>query len=132
MDHGPRFLTWMRACFKGSAAELTAWTDEFSKIGRENQKHFLRYALHFWREFLLLSVTDNADGNVRLPENELKSARKMLPIINNDQLAEITNIISECTEYVERNANPKILFLDAGIRIHQTLRQPQAQARAAS
>jgi DNA polymerase-3 subunit delta' len=132
MDHGPRFLTWMRACFKGSAAELTAWTDEFSKIGRENQKHFLRYALHFWREFLLLSVTDNADGNVRLPENELKSARKMLPIINHDQLADITNIISECTEYVERNANPKILFLDAGIRIHQTLRQPQAQARAAS
>lgn len=132
MDHGPRFLTWMRACFKGSAAELTAWTDEFSKIGRENQKHFLRYALHFWREFLLLSVTDNADGNVRLPENELKSARKMLPIINHDQLAEITNIISECTEYVERNANPKILFLDAGIRIHQTLRQPQAQAWAAS
>lgn len=132
MNHGPRFLTWMRVCFKGSAAELTAWTDEFSKIGRENQKHFLRYALHFWREFLLLSVTDNVDGNVRLPENELKSARKMLPIINHDQLADITNIISECTEYVERNANPKILFLDAGIRIHQTLRQPQPRARTAS
>jgi len=132
MDHGPRFLTWMRACFKGSAAELTSWTEDFAKIGRENQKHFLRYALHFWREFLLLSVTDNANGNVRLPENELKSARKMLPIINHDQLADITNIISECTEYVERNANPKILFLDAGIRIHQTLRRPQPQARPAS
>jgi len=56
----------------------------------------------------------------------------MLPIINHDQLADITNIISECTEYVERNANPKILFLDAGIRIHQTLRRPQPQAQTAS
>lgn len=132
VDHGPRFLTWMRACFQGSAAALTTWTDEFAKLGRENQKHFLRYALHFWREFLLLSVTDNAGGNVRLPENELKSARKLLPLVNHDQLAEITTIISECTEHVERNANPKILFLDAGIRIHQTLRQPQPKAQSAS
>ena len=132
VDHGPRFLTWMRACFQGSAAALTAWTDEFSKLGRENQKHFLRYALHFWREFLLLSVTDNAGGNVRLPENELKSARKLLPLVNHDQLADITTVLSECTEYVERNANPKILFLDAGIRIHQILRQPQPKAQPAS
>jgi len=122
----------MRACFQGSAAALTAWTDEFSKLGRENQKHFLRYALHFWREFLLLSVTNNVNGNVRLPENELKSAQKLLPLVNHDQLAEITTIISECTEYVERNANPKILFLDAGIRIHQILRQPQPRAQPAS
>ncbi len=70
----PGFLTWMRACFQGSAARLTAWTDDFAKLGRENQKHFLRYALHFWREFLLLSVTDNAGGDVRLPAEELKSA----------------------------------------------------------
>jgi len=132
VDHGPRFLTWMRACFQGSAAALTVWTEEFAKIGRENQKHFLRYALHFWREFLLLGITDNANGDVRLPENELKSARKLLPLVDHDQLAEITTIISECTEYVERNANPKILFLDAGIRIHQILRQPRLRAQAAS
>ncbi|MFK8165255.1 MAG: ATP-binding protein [Lewinella sp.] len=132
VNHGPRFLTWMRACFQGSAASLTAWTDEFAKIGRENQKHFLRYALHFWREFLLLSVTGNADGNVRLPAKELESARKLLPLVDHDQLAGITTILSECTEHVERNANPKILFLDAGIRIHQILRRPKPQAQPAS
>jgi DNA polymerase-3 subunit delta' len=132
IDHSPRFLNWMRTCFQGSAAGLTTWTEEFAKLGRENQKHFLRYALHFWREFLLLSVTDNAGGNVRLPAGELASARKLLPLVNHDQLAEITTIISECTENVERNANPKILFLDAGIRIHQILRQPQPRPQTAS
>jgi len=131
VDHGPRFLTWMRLCFQGGAAGLTEWTEEFAKIGRENQKHFLRYALHFWREFLLLSVTDNAGGNVRLPENELASARKLLPLVDHDQLAGITTIISECTDNVERNANPKILFLDAGIRIHQILRRPQPRPQPA-
>ncbi|MEM9929502.1 MAG: hypothetical protein AAF840_06770 [Bacteroidota bacterium] len=125
INHGPRFLTWMRACFQGSAAALTAWTDDFAKIGREQQKHFLRYALHFWREFLLLSVTGNANNEVRLPAQELESARKMLPLVDHDQLEDITTILSECTEYVERNANPKILFLDAGIRLHQIFRRPR-------
>lgn len=125
IDHGPRFLDWMRACFKGSPEALTDWTDTFAAIGRENQKHFLRYALHFWREFLLLSVTNNADGQVRLPEKELASAIKMLPLVNHEQLADITNVINECAEYVERNANPRILFFDAGLRIHQILRRPR-------
>lgn len=127
ISHGPRFLIWMRACFQGSASALTSWTEDFAKLGRENQKHFLRYALHFWREFLLLSVTDNADGNVRLPDDELASARKLLPLVDHDQLADISTIISECAEYVGRNANPKILFLDAGLRIHQILRRPKPQ-----
>ena len=128
--HGPRLLDWMRACFQGSPARLVEWTDDFAKLGRETQKHFLRYCLHFWREFLLLSVTGNVHDGVRLPETELASAKKMLPLIDHDQLAELTGLLSECAEHIERNANPKILFLDAGIRIHQILRH-RAPARAA-
>ncbi|PPK85458.1 DNA polymerase-3 subunit delta' [Neolewinella xylanilytica] len=130
--HGPLLLDWMRACFQGSPARLVAWTDEFAKLGRETQKHFLRYCLHFWREFLLLSVTGDAHGGVRLPEAELQSAKKMLPLIDQDQLADITGLLSECAEHVERNANPKILFMDAGIRMHQILRHrvPEGAARA--
>ena len=128
-EHGPRLLDWMRACFQGSPARLVAWTDDFAKLGRETQKHFLRYCLHFWREFLVLSVTGSEAG-VRLPPAELQTATKMLPLIDADQLAEITGILSECAEHTERNANPRILFLDAGIRIHQTLRH-RAPARAA-
>ena len=130
--HGPRLLDWMRACFQGSPARLVEWTDDFAKLGRETQKHFLRYCLHFWREFLLLSVTHNAQNGVRLPEAELASAIKMLPLIDHEQLAELAGLLSECAEHIERNANPKILFLDAGIRIHQILRHraPDRAARA--
>ncbi len=120
--HGARLLDWMRACFQGSPARLIEWTDAFAGLGRETQKHFIRYCLHFWREFLLLSLTGNANQGVRLPPEELESATKMLPLIDHDQLAGITLLLSECAEHVERNANPKILFLDAGIRIHQLLR----------
>ena len=129
--HGPRFLDWMRRCYSGSAAGLVEWTEAFATLGRENQKHFLRYALHFWREALLLSVTDNAGAGVRLPEGELKSARGLLKLVGTEQIGDIATLLSECTEYVERNANPKILFLDAGIRLHQILRRPRPQGQVA-
>lgn len=124
-DHDDRLLNWIRACYSGSAKMLVSWTDEFSKIGRENQKHFLRYALHFWREYLLLSVVGEAQ-EIRLPEKELTAAKKLLQLVPAERVGELSTIISECTEYVERNANPKILFLDAGLRIHQTLKRPIA------
>ncbi|MBB4080087.1 DNA polymerase-3 subunit delta' [Lewinella aquimaris] len=130
-SHGPRLLDWMRACFQGSPAKLIAWTDDFAKLGRETQKHFIRYCLHYWREFLLLSVTGNENNGVRLPPAELRSATKMLPLIDHDQLAGIINLLSACAEHIERNANPKILFLDAGIRIHQLLRHREPESRAA-
>lgn len=128
INHSQRFLEWMRACFQGSAGKLTDWTDDFAKLGRENQKHFLRYALHFWREFLLLSVTDNAGGKVRLPDDELASARKLLPLVAPEKIGDISELLSECMEHTERNANPRILFLDASIRLHQILRRPGTKA----
>ena len=121
-SHGPRLLQWTRACYAGSPGQLVEWTEEFAKLGRETQKHFIRYCLHFWREFLLLSVTGNQYNGVRLPADELASATKLLPLVDHDQLAGITGILSECAEHIERNANPKILFLDAGLRIHHLLR----------
>eukprot|EP00903_Cladosiphon_okamuranus_P000395 g393.t1 len=55
-DQAVRFLDWMRRCYKGQPRELVEWVDGFAGAGRENQKHFLRYALHFWREFLVLKT----------------------------------------------------------------------------
>lgn len=123
---GERFLQWMRACHQGKPTSLVSWTEDFAKLGRENQKNFLHYALHFWREFLLLSAQEGNDNGVRLLPNELNTAKKMLPLVNLEQLAAITTVLNECIEYTERNANPKILFLDAGIRIHQIFRSPGA------
>lgn len=125
-SYGPQFLDWLRKCYKGSAAELVPWVDGFAGIGRENQKNFLRYALHFWREFLLLSVLGEGESGVRLPPDELKGAKGLLKLVGSEQLSDIATVLSECTEHVERNANPKILFLNASVRIHRILRRPKA------
>ncbi len=125
-DHSEesRFLEWMRACHQGSTAKLVSWTNDFATLGRENQKKFLRYCLHFWREFLLLSVQQGDSERIRLLPEELQTAQKMRQLIGWQQLEPISLVLNECIEGIERNAHPKILLLDAGLRLHQIMRSP--------
>jgi|APTNR8051073442_1049403.scaffolds.fasta_scaffold01675_11 DNA polymerase-3 subunit delta' len=126
-DHARRFLAWMRACYKGRPVEMTRWVEGFAELGRENQKHFLRYALHFWRELLALKF-GGGGIKARLRSEELETARRMADIVGLEQLGALIRLLDDCTYHVERNAHPKVLFLDASIRMHHILQNRAAQA----
>ena len=119
-DNAILFLEWMRLAYVGNGVSLMNWVDRFSKIGRENQKHFLKYGLHFMREYMLLKLTGG--DNVRLLPNELKTAQNLTKIIEWNQVEAISELFNECAYYVERNANPRILFLDASLQLNQILK----------
>lgn len=121
------FIDWLRKCYKGERVPLVKWTDRFAKYGRENQKYFLQYGLHFMREYMVLKLTGAAQ--VRLQADELATAKNLSKVIEFDQIEAITSLFNDCAYYVERNANPKILFLDASIQLHSILR-PEKMARA--
>ena len=114
------FLEWMRLCYVGNGVQLVNWVDNFAKIGREDQKYFLQYGLHFMREYNILKLTGNE--NVRLLPNELKTAQNLTKVIEFEQVEKITNLFNDLSYYVERNANPKILFLDASLKMNQILK----------
>jgi len=127
-DQAILFLEWMRACYKGHPVEMVKWVDQFAGYGRENQKHFLRYALHFWREFLVLKTL--GPERVRLREREHKTAVGMAKVMGLDQVEAIVKLVDECTFHVERNAHPKVLFLNASIQIHHIIKRwDEYQAR---
>lgn len=119
-DNANMFLEWMRTCFKGNGVELVYWVDKFASIGREKQKLFLKYGLHFLRELMILATTGNE--NLRLRGEELNTALKMKTIIHFGKIQPISKLFDECSYHVERNANPKILFLDASIKMNKILR----------
>ena len=121
-DHAIHFVDWLRKAYRGNGVELVKWSEKFAGSGREYQKHFLQYGLHFLRELLQLKIIDTAE--VRLAAVELTAATKLKAVINFQQLEQITSLLNDCSYYVERNANPKILFLDASIQINQILKQP--------
>lgn len=119
-DNAQLFLEWMRVCYKGNGVEMVSWVEKFATIGRENQKHFLRYALHFLREYMLVKLTGNQ--NLRLQDQELKTALNLTKVIELDQIQDLSKLFDNCFYYVERNANPKVLFLDASIELNSILK----------
>ncbi len=120
-DNSTLFLEWMRKCWIGNGVELVSWVNEkFATLGRENQKHFLAYALHFMREYALLKMTGTE--RLRLQPNEAVTAKKFTKIIEFHQIEPIVALLTDSSYYVERNANPKVLFLDASIQMHKILK----------
>lgn len=116
-DNANLFLDWMRKCYKGNGAELVPWAIEFAALGRERQKYFFQYGLHFMRELMVYLLTGNE--TVRLRNAELNTAKNLAKVVSFEQLEPISQLFNECSYFIERNANAKILGLDASIRMHQ-------------
>jgi len=125
-DNAALFLDWMRKCYKGNGVELVNWVAPFAALGRERQKYFLQYALHFLREYLQLKFT-GAD-QVRLRNNERQTAANLIKVIELDQAESMVEVFNECYYAIERNANPKPLFLDASIKLHRILKRKVPEA----
>jgi DNA polymerase-3 subunit delta' len=119
-DDANLLLDWLRKCWSGHGTDLVLWTENFSKLGRENQKQFLQYSLHFMRELLNCSLTGNTQ--LRLNQHEINTAQKMAKVLNFDKITRVTALLNENAYFIERNANPKILFLDTAIQIHHIMK----------
>ncbi|MEB0261695.1 MULTISPECIES: hypothetical protein [unclassified Mucilaginibacter] len=113
------FVQWLRLCFGNKGLDILSFVDQMAKMGRENQKNFLRYGTSFIRECTLLRA--GAERIVKLPEQEMETAKKMSAVINNAQAQTIITELEKAHYHIERNANPKILFLDVSLQIIKTL-----------
>jgi DNA polymerase-3 subunit delta' len=61
-------------------------------------------------------------GNlVHLPAQELETAQKMTNVMNMAMAQAISTELEKAHYHVERNANPKILFLDVSLQIIKIL-----------
>jgi DNA polymerase-3 subunit delta' len=115
-ENAGQLLDWLRKCYRGNGVDLVKWVDDIAGIGREAQKNFLHYGLHFLRELLTLRL--RGEGEARLRPAEMKSAQDLANMLNLEQMEALARLFNDCAYHVERNANPKILFLDASLNIH--------------
>ncbi len=117
---------WLVCCsnlkVKNSAtnsANLIEWVDEISKIGRENQKTFLKYALFFLSECTLISLNGVSE---KLEGEELKFAIGLSAKLEPDQIETVSKIFNRLFYHIERNGNPKILFISNSFKIASVLK----------
>ncbi|MBK6947435.1 MAG: hypothetical protein IPH16_04540 [Haliscomenobacter sp.] len=115
------FLDWMRKAYQGNGQELVRWAEQAASWGRENQKHFLQFSLYFLRELLALKIGGGLA--VRLQQSELEAAQRLASLLEVEMMEQLSRLWSDNMLGVERNAHPKILFLDASIQMHHIMRQ---------
>jgi len=114
------FTEWMRSAFKGDVPGLIDWTDNVSRIGREKQKQFLHYCLHVFRESLMRNYGD--EEIERISSMEQKFIGNFAPYIHGANCLEVVEMFNDASYHIERNANPKILFLDISLKLTKYLR----------
>ncbi|MBK0380001.1 DNA polymerase III subunit [Mucilaginibacter segetis] len=113
------FVQWLRFCFANKGLDVLTFVEQTAKMGRENQKNFLRYGTNFIRECCLILA--DAITMVHLPERELDTAKKMASVMNIPKAQAIVEELEKAHYHIERNANPKILFLDVSLQIIKIL-----------
>ncbi len=115
------FARWLRLCFTNDGLKLIDFTEQLVKLGRENQKNFLQYGMCFIRECGML--ISGAGSLVHLPEKELVVAQNMAAKVLTMAMVEvIADELDKAHYHVERNANPRILFLDVSLQLVKILK----------
>ncbi len=112
---------WLGACYQNNGLKIVELSEvEMSKMGRENQKNFLRYGINLIRECMLFLA--ETPGLIHLPEKELEFISKFSQILNLAKAEVIAEELEKAHYHIERNANPKILFLDVSLKLVKILK----------
>jgi len=120
---------WLSICLriKGSTAaepsmKLLEFIENIAKIGRENQKIFLKYFLWFLRESNLIAIGLTSE---KLEGSELDFAKKLATVLDPGTTDRINKLINKVHYYIERNTNPKIIFMSTSFKLASIMRKEE-------
>jgi DNA polymerase-3 subunit delta' len=109
-DSRELFIHGFRCAYKKDVIDMMNWANNLASISREEQKGFLKYGLHLFRQSLLFSYTD--EKLIRLSNEELDFVRNFSRFVTGNNFEDLYDLFSKGHYYIERNANTKILFTD--------------------
>ena len=105
---------WMRACYSQNFGEINAQVEWFNSLSKIKKRTFLTYSLKLMREALVSSIDESLS---RISDSEMVFISKFRNTLNSQDFENIIIAIDENIRFLDRNANPKILFLDLSIKI---------------
>ena len=127
------FVQWMRLCFSALQVKdidkLVQWSEMMAKTGRENQKSFLLFASNVMRDALLKNYGVEKMMKMNISGHNF-TMEKFAPFIHAENCMEIISELNMAQLHIERNANPKILFLDTSFKIARLLHKKLNQVSA--
>ncbi|MCP9752760.1 DNA polymerase III subunit delta' [Ferruginibacter sp. HRS2-29] len=119
---------WLNSIVKTGPVAQVKWIEEMSKNGREKQKQFLKYFTHILEQ----AVRIRAIGLENLPHqketqgneqarSDIEFAIRFNKLCGIEQQEAIIHELDQATYYVERNANPKMLFHALTIKLYHII-----------
>jgi len=109
---------WLNAILKTGPLAQLKWVEEMNKMGREQQKQFLKYFNHLLEHSIRLKTM-----GTDLPlDSDLKDfALRINKIAGVSQMESIVNELDKAIYYIERNANAKMLFMALSIKLYHII-----------
>ena len=128
-DYEVLFLDWVRAAFKvrsnkSAINDLIQFSEKISKKTREEQKDFLAYCSTVFRDSFLFNY--KAINNSEKYLNGLV-LQKFAPFVHEENIEDFYYEVQKGFADIERNGNPKIIFLDISIKLSRLLHVKPAQ-----
>jgi len=126
------FRDWLRACYASKVAENMAYAEYFAKMGREKQKGLMSYALYAIRQCML--QWQDVPQLIAAVGQELEFVKKFSTLLNTSNAEGIRMELETAHMHLERNANPKVLFMDLSYQLGRLLRlkEPVVQGGGAT
>lgn len=109
-----QFKLWMRGCYSQNFVEINSLVDWFNSLSKIKKRTFLTYSLKLMREALVSRIDESLS---RISDQEMSFISKFRITLESEDFENVILCIDETIRYLDRNANPKILFLDLSIKI---------------
>ncbi len=112
----------MMASKSGNAfADQNQIVTTLSALGREKQKQLLLYFLELINQSLRILLV-GAD-HLKLPKEEAEFAKRLTRVAGPSTLGALAELLEPAVYYVERNANPKMLFHALTIKMRYIIKE---------
>ena len=124
-----KFITWVHVAFsakkdKKAIQKLIGWSEEMAGIGREAQKKFLLFAMETFRQAMLINYQTKDLAYLDFSKQGFE-IKKLAPFVHGSNIPEIYEELNDAIFHIERNGNPKLIFLDLSIALTKMIHKAE-------
>lgn len=120
LAQGTSLKEWMRLCYVGDYKQLVDRSEKFHKMTKISQKGLMRLGLSLLRDTLTVHYGDSQ--LLKIPDEEKEFVRKFSRVATPEKIEPLNCLLSEALFHLERNGNPKMIFLDLSLQVSRQLK----------
>jgi DNA polymerase-3 subunit delta' len=109
------FIRMMRNSWSKNVKGMKTFSEDMAPLGRERQRNFLAYCQHLVRENFIYRFQASEMNYINQAEATFSS--KFAPYINERNVFDFIEELSEADRHIAQNGNAKMIFFDLALRI---------------